>query len=151
MKSKIILSSTFVLFLALGGIAQEKPAKANEGSKSEAKKNMSPDEKAKQEADKAEKKLGLSADQKTKWQQAALTRIQNNKPFVDKLQGSTTPEERKDLKSKIKANAKTFDTTVNGFLSAEQKTKWEAMKKEKKNEMQHKMKGTKMQEEVIED
>ncbi|MCC6370813.1 MAG: hypothetical protein IT236_07410, partial [Bacteroidia bacterium] len=53
----------------------------------------------------------------------------------EKLNGSTTPEERKELRDKAKANNEKFNTTVNTFLTPEQKTKFDAMKKAKMDKM----------------
>jgi len=103
-------------------------------------KNASPEEKAKNGANHAEKKLALTADQKVKWEAAALTRIQANEPHRSKLKGSTTPEERKQIHASVKENNKKFDDTVNGFLTTEQKTKFEAMKKDHRDKKMAKMK-----------
>lgn len=111
-------------------------------------KNATPEEKAKNGANHAEKKLGLTADQKAKWEAAALTRIQANEPHRTKLKGSTTPEERKQIHASVKDNNKKFDETVNGFLTAEQKTKFDAMKKEHRDKKMAKMKGKKAPDEV---
>jgi periplasmic protein CpxP/Spy len=135
-------------FNALAQMPQEKKHHQDNMEKQMAK---PPEQRAKEESEKAEKKLSLTSDQKSKWEQAALTRISANKPLVEKLQGSTTPEERSSLKSDIKKNGKAFDQTVNAMLTPEQKTKWEGWKAEKKKHMQQKMKEKKMAEDEFED
>lgn len=105
------------------------------GVKGENMKNKTPEERAKHGANWAEKKLTLTPDQKTKWEAAALERITANAPLRDKLKGSTTPEERKATRTQIKANQDKFNTTVDGFLTPEQKTKWDAEKKQRKEKV----------------
>lgn len=107
------------------------------------KKQLSPEDRAKKGAAKAEKELGLNADQKAKWEAAALERMKANQPLHEKLKGSTTPEERKTIHAQAKANRDKFETTVNGFLTPEQKTKFEQLKETKKKEMKAKHKDGK--------
>lgn len=108
----------------------------------EKKANLTPEERAKKGANHAEKKLGLSATQKSDWEVAALKRAMVNQPLHEKLKGSTTPEERKEIHKQMKANNDAFEVSVNGILTAEQKTKFAAMKEErraaKKKEMKKK-------------
>lgn len=109
------------------------------GTAQATKKNLTPEERAKKGANHAEKKLGLSAQQKADWEVAALKRALVNQPLHEKLKGSTTPEERQSIHKEIKANNDAFETSVNFFLTADQKTKFTAMKadrmKAKKKEM----------------
>lgn len=91
---------------------------------------LSPDERARREADKAEKQLGLSAEQKAKWEAAVLGRVAANMPLKEKLSGSTTPEERQEIRRQLKDNRDKFETSVDAFLNADQKTKFAELKKE---------------------
>jgi len=100
-------------------------------SQSKEHKNRSPEEHAKKDAQHAEQKLGLSPDQKAKWELAALERAKANQPLKEKMQGSTTPEERKNLHKQVKANTDRFNTTVVALLTPEQKTKFDQMQREK--------------------
>ena len=144
MKTKKIIQSVALVcglvFTALPAAAQEQA----KGTRTQANKDMSPEAKAKQETQNATKKLGLSADQASSWEKASLTRINASKPYMEKMQGSTTPQERKELKVKLKENGAQFDNTVNGFLTAEQKTKWDEWKKEKRAKSHKHMNDKKM-------
>jgi hypothetical protein len=112
---------------------------ATPGTAQTEKKQRTPEEISKKSAANAEKKLGLSAQQKADWEVAALKRALVNQPLHEKLKGSTTPEERQAIHKEIKANNDAFETSVNFFLTADQKTKFTAMKAErmkaKKKEM----------------
>lgn len=141
---KALITLALLVMTGAAVSAQENPA-TEKGQKM---KNASPEEKAKNGANHAEKKLGLTADQKSKWEVAALARIQANEPHRTKLKGSTTPEERKQIHASVKENNKKFDDTVNGFLTAEQKTKWEAQKKEHREKRKAKVKGKKAPDEL---
>jgi protein CpxP len=127
--NKLILSLVLV-----GGLSLTLPAQANDaspkGNKKEQRKDMSPEERAKMETQHAEKKLSLTADQKPKWEAASLTRIKANDPYRQKMQGSTTPEERKELQKNMRTNKEAFDQSVTAFLTPDQKTKWDAEKKQ---------------------
>lgn len=92
-----------------------------------------PAERAQKDADWAEQKLGLSADQKSKWQQASLDRIAATDPLKDQMRGQTDPAEKERLSAQMKESSKKFDATVDGFLTADQKQKWEQAKQERKS------------------
>lgn len=138
-----LLTLTIALSLGFGAIAQEtKPA--NRGKKGNAPgREISVEQKVKNQTAKAEKELGLNAEQKTKWEAAVRERITANQPVREKLKGSTTPEERKKLHGEARGNLKKFDETVSAFLTPEQKAKYEAKKKEKKDKMDKEMAGKK--------
>lgn len=132
---KIILALALIGGTSTAVLAQEVQAT----TATVAKKELTPEERAKKGANHAEKKLGLSAQQKADWEVAALKRAMVNQPLHEQLKGSTTPEQRKDIHKQIKANNDAFETSVNFFLTADQKTKFAAMKQErmqaKKKEM----------------
>lgn len=102
---------------------------------------LSNEERIKKETEKATIQLALSADQKIKWETASRERILANSPYKEKLEGSTTPEERKLVRAQMELNAIKFDTSVSAFLSDDQKVKYEAFKKERKNKQKHPNKG----------
>lgn len=142
---KIILSIALVTGLTNAYVAQDNSATAAtpKKEKGQPNKNATPEERAKKGADHAEKKLGLTADQKAKWEAAALERIKANEPHKEKMKGSTTPAERKDIHTAVKANNDKFDATVNAMLTPEQKAKFENEKKERKAKQMAKMKAKK--------
>lgn len=111
-----------------------------QGPQKENRKNLTPEERAKKSANHAEKKLALTAQQKADWEVAALKRNMVNDPLHEQLKGSTTPEQRKDIHKQIKANNDAFETSVNFFLTPEQKTKFTALKEERKKEKMKNMK-----------
>jgi hypothetical protein len=121
-------------------MAQEAAPASGPGSKKEARKELTPEERSKKSANHAEKKLALTAQQKADWEVAALKRAMVNDPLQEQLKGSTTPEQRKDIHQKIKANNEAFETSVNFFLTAEQKTKFAQMKEERKKQKMKAMK-----------
>lgn len=120
------------IFLILGSVdsfsAQEAKSPAAKGQKNDMK-QMSPEEQAKKEAGHMEKQLGLNQEQKAKWTEAAVKRITANRPLKEKLQGSTTPEERKKLHEVARSNKESFDATVGSLLNPEQMAKYEEMKR----------------------
>ncbi len=150
MKKQLAIPFVLICLMATAGFSQSPNAAPTAKDKSQ-KPPVNAEDKAAKEANKAEKELGLSADQKSKWQAAALTRINANKPLIEKMQGSTTPEERKQLKSQIRTNGLSFDQTVNAMLTPEQQAKWKTWKGNKKKEMNKKMKEKKWSEDEFED
>lgn len=140
-----ILASALLMSLTFSSFAQE-PEKAGIKKPKQERKNMTADEKAQQGANRAEKKLGLNADQKAKWLAASKERIAANEPIRTKLQGSTTPQERKALHAQAEANNDKFETTVKGFLTPEQTMVFEKMKKEKQEGHRKLLKGQKEDE-----
>jgi hypothetical protein len=98
--------------------------------------DQDPASRAKHEAEKAAKTLTLTADQQASWENAARDRITQNAPIADKLKGSTTPTERKELRKQMDANFKQFETMVTGMLTPDQKKKFDATKEERKEKME---------------
>ncbi|MEO6304560.1 MAG: hypothetical protein ABIP51_15480 [Bacteroidia bacterium] len=147
---KIILSLALVTGLTMISKAQDAATTAPV-SKKQAKKDQTPEERSKSAANWAEKKLGLNADQKSQWEVAALKRVMANQPYHEKLKGSTTPEERKELHTQMKTNYDAFESTVNGFLTADQKTKFDAIKTKKHNDHKVKVKTTKINSDPVEE
>jgi hypothetical protein len=145
---KIILSIALVAGFASLSTAQD--ATMASPVKKQQKKDLTPEEHAKKAAEWAQKKLGLTAQQKSDWEVAALKREMANQPYHEKLKGSTTPEERKDLHTQIKANRDAFDGTVSGFLTPEQKTKFEQIKKQKQDEHKAEVKAGKVKGDDLE-
>jgi hypothetical protein len=94
-------------------------------------KQLSLDERVKQNSAKAEKELLLNTDQKLKWETASRQRMEANEPLRKKLEGSTTPQERKEIRGQMKINNDNFDKAVNAFLNDNQKIKFQTLKKEK--------------------
>ncbi len=97
-----------------------------------AEKQLNPEQRAKRDAGRAEQNLGLNAEQKTKWEAAALERINTNSALKEKLRASTSESDKKQCREQMKANAKKFDETVVAFLSPDQKVKWDAQKQERR-------------------
>lgn len=103
-------------------------------------KELTPEQKAKRNADKAEKSLGLNSDQKSKWEVAAKERIIANASLKEKSKASSSESDKKALRDQMRLNNEKFDQAVVAFLTAEQKTKWDQLKQERiqhhKNKMQ---------------
>lgn len=146
---KLILAVLMVSGATITLNAQDtKPVNQGKGKRIQ-QQALSVDERVKRNSEKVEKELGLTADQKAKWAAAAKERMLANQPIREKLNGSTTPEERKELRQKAKANNDKFDAAVNAFLTPEQKTKFEGMKKNRMDK--HKGKGPQKPAEIKED
>lgn len=128
MKKLILVAS---LLMGLTTLSQAQNTNPPVGNPKKA--NRSPEDRAEMGAKRAAKELSLNADQTAKWEAAAKTRMEANAPLRDKMNGSTTPEERKTLHQQMKANNEAFDANVAGFLTPEQKTKYDQMKENKQN------------------
>ena len=94
-------------------------------------KHLTPEQRAKRDADMAQQKLGLSAEQKVKWEEAGLDRIRRGEPIKTKMRGPTTPEERKELQSQMEANKERYLSTIAAILTPEQKVKYDQFQKER--------------------
>jgi len=143
---KIILALALVAGFTTAAVAQDTK---KDHPKEKGGKNLSPEDRAKRSANRAEKEFSLTADQKTKWEAATLERIKANAPLHEKMKGSTTPEERKKLHAEAKVNIDKFENTVKGFLTADQKTKFDAKKEEiKKKRKEHHKDGNEPPHEI---
>jgi hypothetical protein len=100
-------------------------------NKHKGERGLSVEERVEKGANHAEKELGLRGDQKEKWKTAARERMQANDALRQKMKGSTTPDERKKMHEEAKANNKRFDEAVSAFLDADQKPKYETLKKKR--------------------
>lgn len=93
---------------------------------------QSPEERATKDAEWAEQKLGLSADQKAKWHDASLQKANANEPLREKMKSTSDQSEKQTLGAQMRENSQKFDNTVSAFLTADQKTKWEQLREERK-------------------
>lgn len=152
MKKLILICSCLLVFKGIG-FAQDLQ-NASQGSSKLEKKDLSKNDRIKNQMAKVEKELGLNADQKLKWQAASKERMESNQPLRLKLNGSTTPEERKQIRQQLKANNNRFDQEVSAFLNPDQKTKLDSIKKQKHADMAkrriHKDRGDKLPEVIKE-
>jgi hypothetical protein len=126
---KLILSALLVFVSFIGNTISAQDQASAKGKQN---KNRSVDERVKKETQNATTKLGLTEEQKKKWETACKERISANTPVKEKLNGSTTPDERKALHEQINLHNKKFDNAVLSFLNADQKTKYETIKKDTK-------------------
>lgn len=93
---------------------------------------QSPEDRANKDAEWAEQQLGLSADQKVKWHDASLQKINANEPIREKMKATSDQSEKQTLGAQMRENSQKFDVTVSAFLTADQKTKWDQVKEERK-------------------
>lgn len=105
------------------------------------KQEVSPDERAVREAARMAEKLSLNDEQKEKWRAASLERHQANAPLKEKMRGSTTPDERKEVREKLRQNNQAFDKRVEEFLTAEQKRKLEEQRSARRERVKEKRHG----------
>ena len=119
-----------VMVAMTGGIAaqQQERGKGRQAQEQKA----DPDTRVKKETERMATELGLDASQKTLWENAARERILANEPLRQKMRGSTTPEERRDLRRQMHTNQKTFYGKVSAGLTDEQRKRFEALREQKK-------------------
>ena len=86
-----------------------------------------PEDVATKRADKLKTELALSDDQRAKVYAAELDRITKVRAIRTKY-----PNDKKAAHKEIKPINEAFQTTLKGILTAEQVTKWEALKKAQK-------------------
>ncbi len=140
MKTLLCTISLFLLVGSLNSVkAQATKSPAPAGQKKNMK-NLTPEEQAKMEVNRADKQLGLNQEQKAKWMEAAVKRITANRPLREKMQGSTTPEERKKLHDVAKSNREAFDASIAALLKPEQVEKYEEMKRNHQTKAQERRK-----------
>jgi Spy/CpxP family protein refolding chaperone len=137
---KIVLALCLVSSLAIKLEAQNSNPTSSTSTSHRQREQLSAEDRAKKDAEMAEKKLALSPDQKSKWEAASLERVKANESLKIKMNGSTTPEERKEIHQQMKVNKDKFDTSVSAMLTPDQKTKYEQMRNDRKGHGQH-MKG----------
>ena len=137
---KIILTVALLSGLIFAN-AQTATSSAPADKATEQRKHLTPDERAEKDVAWAQKQLGINAEQSGKWKAASLERSRANESLREKLKGSTTPEERKQMREQMKSNSDKFETTVTSLLTPEQKTKFEQRKKERRDRHHMKMKN----------
>jgi len=130
MKTAILLLAGTLTFYS-SGKAQGVNTKIA-ASPDQARQNLTAEERAKRDAERAAIKLGLNDDQKSKWQTASLERITANEPLKNQIKTTTDKATKKQLSRTLRENTQKFDNNVNGFLTDDQKVKWEQLKKERK-------------------
>lgn len=121
LKMKMMKKLIYTLAFVVIGITASYAQKPNRPGKPEG----TPEQRAEKHATALQTQLGLSADQKAKVQAIELERIQKGDEWRkrDQADRKNTMEDRKTF---MKASKDKFDAV----LTPEQKTKWEASKKE---------------------
>jgi hypothetical protein len=136
---KVILSAVVLIASVCNINAQEHNHKEGEKhdheAKKEERKEMSVAEVADAQTKHATKVLTLTAEQAKQFNAATVKRIEANRGLRAEMKATADKEAKKALKTKADANRAEFDTTVKGFLTAEQTTIWTA-KKDKMHEKQ---------------
>lgn len=129
----VMLTLGLAATMAAGLAAQTlSPAPVPSAAKEE-RATQSPAERARKDAERAEKSLGLNSEQRSKWEAASLERANANEQVKEKMKGCTTPQERKDLKTQMRANHEKYNTTVTALLTPDQKVRYDQQKKEKRD------------------
>lgn len=123
---KLILSAVATVF-AISSFAQD-------GTKTQ----KTPEEVATKRADKLKTELTLSDEQRTK----VYTIILDNTTKVRAVK-ARYPNDKKAAKAEIKPLRETCDASIKSVLTPEQVTKWEQLKKEKKEQHKEKKKQKK--------
>lgn len=129
MKKTILLSALLISAgLMQAQTRSEKAAGEKTGNERVAR---TPDEKVALQVQRAEKDLALTATQKAEWERISLERILANEPLKEKLKGSTTPEERKEIRQQMRSNQERFHNSAQKILTPEQKEKYESIRKDR--------------------
>lgn len=123
MKTKILLTLALCLSMMTTAFAQK-------GRGNIEKKDRTPEERATAQTNRLEKQLGLSADQKKQIYSINLDAIKKNEELHAKAK--TAGADKKAIHAERKANNTGRVTKIESTLTAEQKTKWEAIKAEQK-------------------
>ncbi len=132
MKTAIKMVMVLALIVPVTLLGQQKDKKQRDPAKME--------QRLSREADTAAKRLRLDAGQKQQWIEASRIRQNCNETYRLQLQGSTTPEQRKDLHNKMHDCNRQFDRTVTGFLKSDQLVDYIAFKEDIQH---HKKRGPK--------
>ena len=141
---KIVLAICLISSLTIK-LAAQTPSPSGVKTEKQDRKQLSPEERAKKDAERAEKKLALTNEQKTKWELAALERAKANSPLKEKMKGCTTPDERKAIHKQMRLNKNNFNTTVSAMLTLDQKTKFEQEKKNHHSKHKHRSHAKKVE------
>lgn len=130
MKTKLII----VLFIGLFSMNANAQVGITPNVQEEetTKPKITPEKAAFNQANKAEKALGLTTEQKKQFESFSLTRITKVQPMREQMKGMTDKEEKRKLQQAVNAEFVGFNKNVESILTADQKTKWEAHKKEQK-------------------
>ncbi len=127
---KIIVLAAALAFAATGTtFAQTAPAAAKSSTPGKMK---SPEAKADHQAAKLGKELGLAPDQEARVEQILLAQRQEMMAMHDKAQAAGT---RKGMGPEMKAARDKYDAQLKEALSADQYTKYLAMREERRDKM----------------
>jgi Spy/CpxP family protein refolding chaperone len=129
MKKLIMIAAIFMMTYA-GAFAQ----------RGQQKEMQSPEQRAEKMTAKMTEELGLSVDQKQKIYQINLENAQKRQEQREAMQ-----VEREAKRAEMQAQAKAQNDQIEAILTSEQKTKWEEVKKENRQEIHEGSKGRKGQ------
>lgn len=142
---KIVFAIVFLSGLSLASLAQQNTHQGGQhpagGQSSQHPKGekMTPEQKAAKLTQYMTTNLSLTSDQQTKVSALNLSKAKQLDSIRTKYKGDM--EAAKTASKAVKVD---YNTSLNAILTSDQKTKWEAIKKQKKEELQkNKAAGTK--------
>jgi periplasmic protein CpxP/Spy len=137
---KLILSAAAFTLLCLGHMTAQTTATAPATTKTQ-RVELTPEQEASRHATKLASQLGLTDDQKAKIEALDVERINANRPLHEQGKAATSDADKKAARQQVKANNDKFEASVSALLTPEQKTKWEAQRKEAKEKHMEKRKA----------
>ncbi|UOR03845.1 DUF4890 domain-containing protein [Hymenobacter aerilatus] len=142
MKKSLILFAAFILSVgaASAQTAQNETGRMQRPMRGQGMRNMTPEQRADQQAQRLTKQLGLSADQTAKVKALALAQQQERQEMRGQASAST---DRQAMMQNMKASHAKYEEQLKGVLTSDQYTKYTQMRDERMDKMQSKLQDRK--------
>ncbi|WP_219160907.1 DUF4890 domain-containing protein [Hymenobacter profundi] len=141
MKKSLILFAAFVFTMGAASAqttTQNETGQMQRPMRGQGMRNMTPEQRADQQAQRLTKQLSLSADQTTKVKSLALAQQQERQTM--RTQASA---DRQAMMQNMKASRDKYEEQLKGILTSDQYTKYTQMRDERMNKMQDKLQDRK--------
>lgn len=142
MKKLVLMVALFVAVITVAEAQRSTSGRPSQNqSGQQGGQRMSPEERLEKQVTEMKTKLALSDEQTTKVKAIMKANQEKQRAAFEKARESGEQPDREKMRAAMQANMKKQDADIKGLLNADQKTKYDAMVKEREERMKNRQGG----------
>lgn len=142
MKKLVLILALFVAVVTVAEAQRNTGSRPSQSQSGEQRgQRMSPEERLEKQVTNMKEKLGLSEEQTTKVTALLKANQEKQRAAFEKARESGAQPDREKMRTQMQESMKKQDTDIKALLTGEQKTKYDAMVKEREERMKNRQGG----------
>lgn len=144
MKKLVLIVALFVGVITVAEAQRntsERPSQSQSGQQQQRGQRMSPEERLEKQVTEMKTKLALTDDQTTKVKAIMKANQDKQRAAFEKARENGAQPDREKMRTEMQANMKKQDADIKAVLTAEQKTKYDAMVKAREERIKNRQGG----------